>query len=127
MNTMPTNQQPANLGTPPQPQPPRPPQPTRPAPTSTGASAGAAARASSMLKVGIALGVVAAVVSAAIVIFTHRDTNTPPRRTAAAVTGFDYLAAKAKDLGDDRDGIISYVRDEVKPEQYDGELRGAVA
>lgn len=120
MNTIPTQQPSSGLGTPPLP--PLPP----PTPVLAPVAASTAAKAS-FLKVAIAVVVVVAAVATAIVLVVNRGGDTPQPKATAEAPGFDYLVAKADDLGNDQDAIISYVRDDVQPETYDGALRGAVA
>ena len=134
MNTMPSQQplptnqqtnqptaqparQPANFGPPPLP----------PQSTPVGMGVAKASMSKVGIKLAVAVVVVGAMVAAAIVYFAGRGDDTPRSETAAAMAGFDYLAAKADELGNDRDAIVSYVRDDVQPETYDGALRGAVA
>jgi len=98
-----------------------PPEPPRPTP------AGAAGTPSKPFRtIAVAVAVVTATLATAIVYFVSRSGDTP-QPEASGVPAFDYLVAKADELGNNRDAIESYVRDEVESEQYDGALRGAVA
>src|SRR5690349_14208647 len=52
-----------------------------------------------------------------------RSAHPAPRRAVA----YDYVAAKARELGTDPQAIVQFVRDDVKPDtSYTGVLRGAV-